>query len=311
MKDHDQRFKSLLQTFLPEFFQLFFPDWAARFDFTHAEFLNQEAFLDPPKGERRQLDVVAKLPTTQPDPHAHGDAPKPWLALIHVEIEHPDSIAAFRPRFLEYYETLRLRHHLPVLPVALFLQVGLNGIGHDVHEERFWDLPVLRFEYLYVGLPALLAEEYVAGDNALGLALSALMRLAPERRAVLAAEALQRIRELPNDAARQYLLGEVVLAYGATTAEQRQELDEVLKSDRYREARIMQRTVLDDVRDEGRLEGQREGCRKSVRVVLELRFGKLSRQIEEQLAGFSESELSDLLSRAVTAPSLQDLGLED
>ena len=28
MDDHDQRFKSLLQQCLPEFFELFFPDWA-------------------------------------------------------------------------------------------------------------------------------------------------------------------------------------------------------------------------------------------------------------------------------------------
>ena len=38
---------------------------AARFDFSKLEWLNAEAFPDPPQGERRYLDLVAKLPTRQ------------------------------------------------------------------------------------------------------------------------------------------------------------------------------------------------------------------------------------------------------
>ena len=36
MVDHDQRFKSLLKAFFAEFFQMFFPAWADRFDFSRA-----------------------------------------------------------------------------------------------------------------------------------------------------------------------------------------------------------------------------------------------------------------------------------
>ena len=72
MDDHDQRFKALLREFLPEFFALFFPDWAARFDFAGTEWLEQEAFLDPPGGEKRILDVVAKVPTRVPVPDPSG-----------------------------------------------------------------------------------------------------------------------------------------------------------------------------------------------------------------------------------------------
>ena len=39
MHDHDQRFKTLLKTFLPEFFALFFADWAETFDFSRVEWL--------------------------------------------------------------------------------------------------------------------------------------------------------------------------------------------------------------------------------------------------------------------------------
>ena len=53
------------------------------------------------------------------------------------------------------YANLRARHGLPVLPIGLYLRVGLQGIGVDVYEEHFWELRPVRFEYLYVGLPAL------------------------------------------------------------------------------------------------------------------------------------------------------------
>src|SRR5262249_48274923 len=53
----------------------------------------------------------------------------------------------------------------------------LDGISVDVYEEHFWELRPVRFEYLYVGLPGLDAVQYVQGDNWLGVALAALMRL--------------------------------------------------------------------------------------------------------------------------------------
>src|SRR5262249_24741625 len=62
MDDHDQRFKSLLKEFFAEFFQVFFPAWADRFDFPHVDWLEQQVFTDPPRGERRSLDLVARLP---------------------------------------------------------------------------------------------------------------------------------------------------------------------------------------------------------------------------------------------------------
>src|SRR5947209_2331830 len=66
LMDHDQLFKTLLRTFFLEFFELFFPDWAARFDFTRIEWQDKELFLDPPRGETRRIDLLARLPVRQP-----------------------------------------------------------------------------------------------------------------------------------------------------------------------------------------------------------------------------------------------------
>ena len=46
--DHDQPFKVLLKEFFEQFFRCFFPDWAARFDFSDLTLLDKEVFLAPP-----------------------------------------------------------------------------------------------------------------------------------------------------------------------------------------------------------------------------------------------------------------------
>ena len=60
MEDHDQRMKVLLREFFVEFMRLFFPVWAARLDFSTVSWLDKEIFPDPPRGERRAMDLVAR-----------------------------------------------------------------------------------------------------------------------------------------------------------------------------------------------------------------------------------------------------------
>ena len=59
--DHDQRLKVLIKEFFHAFFLCFFPNWAARFEFVDIDWLDKELFLAPPHGEKRQLDLVARL----------------------------------------------------------------------------------------------------------------------------------------------------------------------------------------------------------------------------------------------------------
>ncbi len=86
------------------------------------------------------------------------------------------------------------------------MERGLDGIGWDFFEEHFWEHRILRFDYAYVGLPKLKAEDYVTGEHLLGVALSGLMKASPERRAELYAESLNRIAQSREKDRRQYLL---------------------------------------------------------------------------------------------------------
>ncbi len=189
MSDHDQRFKVLLKEFFVEFMALFFPAFAARFDFSRLEWLDKEFFPDPPQGEVLVADLVARAPLRAP---ATGELTSA-LALIHAEVESRDAVQVFRRRMFEYWEILRRRSDCPVLPIAIYLRVGLNGIGIDGYAEDFEDLQVLRFQYFYVGLPGLDAEQYLQGGSWLGVALSALMRSPRGRRAWLRSEAIRRL----------------------------------------------------------------------------------------------------------------------
>jgi hypothetical protein len=300
--DHDQRLKVLLKELFEQFFRCFFPDWAARFDFSDLTWLDKEVFLAPPQGEKRHLDLVARL-------RLHTDAPLPQpgltdlLVLVHIEVESRESVQPFRPRMFEYYVQLRRDSQLPVLPIGLFLRVGLDGIGWDAYEEWFWEHRVLRFEYAYVGLPALDAEPYATGEHLLGVALSGLMRVPPERRAELHAEALKRIARSGENDWRRFLLTECVEAYADLDEAQRQRLQALLATEQYQEGRPVMITSY----ERGRIEERR---RTALRL-LGAKFGPLLPAINQRVEGLSPDQLDQLLLDLLKSPSLKDLGLQD
>jgi len=279
-----------------------FPAWAERFDFTDLTWLDKEVFLAPPQGEKRQLDLVARLRIRPGQPPPQPGNPD-LLALVHIEVESRESAQAFRPRMFEYYVQLRRDSQLPVLPIGLFLRVGLEGVGWDAYEEHFWEHRLLRFEYAYVGLPALVAEQYVSGAHLLGVALSSLMRVPAERRAELHAEALKRIAQSRENDWRRFLLAECVEAYGNLDEGQRQQFQALLTTEPYQEVRPLMLTTG----DRARIAELREvGC-----LLLETKFGPLSSEIRERVESLSLEQLRQLLVDLIRAQTLSDLHLED
>ncbi|MBM3224403.1 MAG: DUF4351 domain-containing protein [Candidatus Tectomicrobia bacterium] len=318
MADHDQRFKVLLQEFFAEFFQLFFLDWAGRFDFTQVLWLDKEVFPDPPQGLRRALDLVARLPVRQVITMPGAEPAESWITLVHVEIEAADTVVPLRRRLFEYYEWLRHQHRLPVLPIGVYLRVGLEGLGWDHYEERFWEHRLVRFDYPYVGLPGLDAMRYLHGANWLGVALAALMRASPTQRAALGAAAWRRLLQCPENEYRRYLLCECVDAYLPVDDVQRQEFETLVLRDPDPGVQQMATTLLERMRQEGRQEGQQEGRqegtllgqREFVVMLLTERFGPLSPAVQAQIQTLSAERLAALGRALLTATSLQELGLE-
>jgi hypothetical protein len=202
-----------------------------------------------------------------------------------------------------YYEQLRRRHGLPVLPIALYLRVGLDGIGWDVYEEKYWDHRLVTFEYAYVGLPGLDGEQYVAGEQLLGVALTALMRVPPARRAEVYAEALRRLAEARENDYRRYLLFDCLEAYATLDELQTQELGVLLRTERYKGTQVMAITTFE--------KGIQQGQRTMLQKQLEARFGPLSPNARQRFERLSPERLEALALELLTAQSLQELDLED
>ncbi len=89
--DHDQRLKVLLKEFFEQFFRCFFPTWATRFNFADLTWLDKEVFLDPPQGEKRHLDLVARR-RLRPEAPPPGAGLTELLTPVHVEVESRASV---------------------------------------------------------------------------------------------------------------------------------------------------------------------------------------------------------------------------
>jgi hypothetical protein len=305
MAEHDRRFKVLLQEFLPDFLRLFFPERAELFDLEQVEWLDKELFIDPPQGDVLLLDLVARLRLRSAESEAA-------LALVHIEVESRDAVATMPRRMFDYYVPLRRNHDCPVLPIAVYLRVGRDGIGVDSYTEEFGGLSVLRFQYLYVGLPALEAERYVGGDNWLGVALAALMRVAPARKVWLRAEALRRVLvECRENDYRRLLLQECVEAYLQLDEEEQRQFEQLLHREPYKEIEPMMVTTYEKGVAKGLQDGREKGRREVARLQLERKFGPLSAAVLARLAAWPAERLDELLLAVLDAPSLAALGLEE
>lgn len=303
MDDHDQRFKVLLREFLPEFIELFFPDWAKRLDFSRVEWLPLETFRDPPYGERAEMDLVARIGLREPVAALrHGEADS-CLAILHVEVESPDRATAFRPRMFDYYVELRRQYNIPVLPIALFLNLGLDGIGWDAYDEVLWDKSVLRFEYAYVGLPALDARPYLEGPSPLGVALAALMKVPREDRPVALLQARRLIGGAPSvsETGRLYL-AECLENYFPLTDDERAAYEELIRTI---PAEVRQMETIFEKR------GKWARSREILELQLSKRFAPLSDEVIQKIKKMPIERVDQLLLEWLDAKSLKDLGLED
>ena len=130
--DHDQFFKRLMRLFLRDFFEVFYPEWAGRLRFDQAEWVEQEVFPNPPRGEKRVVDILVKIPIIPADPPRENE-PRESVALILIEAEVSTRLADFRLRMYDCTRVMTEKTGLDVLPIAIFLTLRLDGRNTDVY----------------------------------------------------------------------------------------------------------------------------------------------------------------------------------
>lgn len=196
-----------------------------------------------------------------------------------------------------------------MLSIGFFLRVGLDGLGWDVYREELWGEEVVRFRYPYVGLPALIGEEYLTRDNVRAAALSVLMRLPEDRRLELGEAAWRRVESEGVDF-RKYLLRECIAAYLPRNDTESQDFERRLFQTGDPGERAMTVHMFDRIRAEGEQKGhekgRQEGLREALLLVLEKRFGPLPDEVRQRVMTAPGERLNELLDSAVGAASLQN-----
>jgi hypothetical protein len=191
----------------------------------------------------------------------------------------------------------------------VYLRVGLDGVGWDAYRETILGHEVVCFQYPYVGLPGLNAENYINQDNWLGVALTALMRVPAERRAELARQAWRRLIQCPLNDYQRHLLFECVDIYTPLDPVERQAIETALLTDPDVGVRAMSMGLMEKWRQQGRQEGRQEGQRETVLKILTAQFGPLSANATERVNALSGEDLDKLCVALATAKTLADLGL--
>jgi hypothetical protein len=301
--DHDQRFKELLREFWWELLLLFLPWLAQRLALRNIDWQPQEVFTNPPLGLVRRVDLLALLRERIDSDHTRE-------RVLHLEVESARSLTEVRNKLGYYYPGLRTKHNLPVTTLAVYLHVGLQGQGWDTYEEANNEESIYRVRWRYVGLPALRAEEYLGGDNWLGVALASLMRIDEDRQAWLRAEILRRLAiECQENDYRKLLLINCVETYLPLEGEQEEEYLRLIRYDpRYQETERMIRTTYDRGVAEGKIEGKIEALREMVIRLARRQCGSPDEGVLMRLQGIEDiSRLETLVEAATTVTSWERL----
>jgi hypothetical protein len=287
---HDQLFKELINAFFREFVELFFPQIAARIDFSRVEFLDSEVFTDIPEGDARRPDVVAKVWTLEGMPE---------ILLYHIEVQATRN-KSFPYRMFEYYALLRLRHKLPVLPSVLYLTPGAGGLTTETYTESLFGQDIVSFRYHVIGLPDLHVEDWQAPGNPLAGALHSGMKVSKHERVARKLASVREVFESRANEAQSALLLAVIDNRLQLSAQEDQEMETTAKAN------------PEPIADKYFTTVHAWGMHKALLRQMKLKFGEVPSEIEFKVrTTMQEDKLLALADRIITAETLQDMQLTE
>jgi hypothetical protein len=312
----------LIREFFREFIELFLPDKAAVIDFGSVVFLDKETFIDLPRGDRRGMDLVAQVQLKT------GDCE---LILVHTEFES-EREADFPRRMCEYHCQLFLRHHQPILPIALLSDDGEwrerlpDGYSLEVAGETY-----LAFRYHLIRLHDFDARAYLRQRNPLAFALAAKMKYSKTDVVRMKADFLRMISGCRVNAARRSLLVDFVETYTPLDARQERRFENIIKADKkyakvgkmitVYEKRGIQKGMqqgrqqgrqqgMKEGMKEGRQEGMVEAKRDALLMQMRRKFRFVDSVREQQVQAIdSVKKLDALLLAVIDAQNIDDLDI--
>jgi hypothetical protein len=284
--DHDRLCKELLRTFLVDFLELFFPEWAAYLAPDSIEFLDKELFTDVTQGERHEADLVVRA-------RFRGQE---LCFLIHVETQAQPQ-AEFARRMFGYFALLHQKYALPVYPIAMFSYDVPQRPEPSEYRVEFPDLPVLAFRFRVVQLNRLTWRDFVEKTNPIAAALMAKMHREPGEQVRVKLACLRMLAKLQLDPARRELISGFIDAYLRLTMEEEHQFETELQQIQPQEKEGVMEIVtswMERGLEKGRQEGRQEGERKVILRLLRKRLGQLDRQTEDRINALSADALEEL-----------------
>ena len=290
-------------------------------------FLDKEFFLEGPRGGRREVDLLAKVPL-----RGIGSS-----LLIHVEVEARER-RGMPQRLRGYHSQIQGRHDGQVLTLLVCLRARRPGVTASPLESHLSGPAFTDFRYVTFGLSGCPAVEYLERPEPLAWALAALMDPGPWSRPEHKLACLRRIAQSDLEDDRKLLLADCVEMYLELTSGEVREYETLARHEPHREVRAVQMTWSQRIkaegfklgRQEGRQEGlqegqkegrqaglkegQKEGLEKGMRQLLlrqlERRFGPLPESVRAKVEAIASTRrLTRLSDQLLAASSLDELGL--
>ncbi len=276
--DHDQLFKELLSTFFIEFVELFLPDVAALMERDSITFLPQEYFTDLITGDRKIIDLIAKVRFQGQDA----------FFIIHLE-NQSFSEAEFARRMFFYFAKLHQEYLLPIYPVVIFSFDKPQRLESTNYKVSLANLEVLNFNFTSIQLNQLSWRDFLNQQNPIAAALMAKMKIQPSDRPKVKAECLRLLATLKLDPARTRLISGFVDTYLTLNVTEEQTFQtELDRMGLNKEEKVME-IVTSWMRT-----GMRNEAEKIVLRQLNRRFGPIEAELEQRIQALSIDRVEDL-----------------
>jgi hypothetical protein len=281
--DHDQLFKTLLETFFLDFIELFAPHLTTYLNLSQLVFEPQQYFTDILDGDRKAIDILVK-PTETNDPSTIH------TILVHVE-NQSTSRASFAQRMFFYFAELHRKYRLPIYPIAVLTFDEPQRIEAHQYRINLPQLDVLTFNFQPIQLNQLNWRDFLQYQNPVAAALMAKMKIAEKDRPKVKVECLRLLVNLQLDPARNFLISGFVDTYLRLNPQEEQVFQtEIAKIEPVTEQeKIMQLTTswmergIEQGIEQGLEQGLEQERRSAISGLLELRYGAIDNQLAAAL----------------------------
>ena len=249
------------------------------------------------------LNVELPVATLSVDQVFHVTLADGHAVVLHIEFQGRRSHAPMPWRMLEHTARLGYIYRLPLYSVVFYVGQGAGVDDTGDHQiDGLADIPTLSWQYQVIRLWQIQAEELVAVDRPVLLALVGQTHI--ERPEVILSAVVTRLRRVSDAEMR----GRLLTAFIALLLDEEMlAMTERLLED---DTLLLDTPFLSRIREEGRMEGTLSERRRAILEALALRFTlptAFYHDLEQHLATLTdEAHLEKLFVAAIQSPSLAD-----